>query len=160
MFYDLGSGSGRMVAAAALLHPGLRRCAGIEIIGALHRVAEAVRGKMEQVRPQHRIHHQYGKSAPLPVPPKPPWCLSYSPFPPPPPPLTGDPHRIICGCPSVRLRGTMAVIAGRQRGESISAMGTSWRQGLMPCRTSSPFNSFLRMPTRNLAGSPMMTPTR
>ncbi len=49
VFYDLGSGSGRMVASTALLHPQLRRCAGIEIIGALHEVAEAVRLKMRKV---------------------------------------------------------------------------------------------------------------
>mmetsp|Transcript_32613 Transcript_32613/g.83326 ORF Transcript_32613/g.83326 Transcript_32613/m.83326 type:complete len:236 (+) Transcript_32613:243-950(+) len=48
-FYDLGSGSGRMVHYTALLHPSLRRCVGIEIIGALHDVAISVAAKHLQM---------------------------------------------------------------------------------------------------------------
>eukprot|EP00192_Tetraselmis_astigmatica_P019406 CAMPEP_0117680238 /NCGR_PEP_ID=MMETSP0804-20121206/18241_1 /TAXON_ID=1074897 /ORGANISM="Tetraselmis astigmatica, Strain CCMP880" /LENGTH=218 /DNA_ID=CAMNT_0005489713 /DNA_START=292 /DNA_END=949 /DNA_ORIENTATION=+ len=48
VFYDLGSGSGRMVVSAALLYPELKRCGGIEIIRGLHDVAQLVKSKMEQ----------------------------------------------------------------------------------------------------------------
>ena len=39
VFVDLGSGCGRPIVAAALLHKGFRRLIGIEILGGLHQMA-------------------------------------------------------------------------------------------------------------------------
>lgn len=41
VFYDLGSGTGRGVVAAALLH-GFDRCVGVEVLGGLHEAAVRV----------------------------------------------------------------------------------------------------------------------
>lgn len=44
---DLGSGTGRLVLAAALSCPGLRRCWGIELLGGLHEAAERTRAQLQ-----------------------------------------------------------------------------------------------------------------
>ena len=40
-FTDIGAGAGRLVFAAAALHPGFRLCRGLEILPSIHQVAEA-----------------------------------------------------------------------------------------------------------------------
>ena len=40
-FTDIGAGAGRLVFAAAALHPGFRFCRGLEILPSIHQVAEA-----------------------------------------------------------------------------------------------------------------------
>jgi SAM-dependent methyltransferase len=40
VFVDIGSGAGRLVFAAAALHPTLRNCRGVELLEGLHRSAE------------------------------------------------------------------------------------------------------------------------
>jgi hypothetical protein len=40
VFVDMGSGAGRLVFAAAALHPGMRQCRGIELLAGLHAAAE------------------------------------------------------------------------------------------------------------------------
>lgn len=40
VFCDIGSGTGRLVLAAAALHPGFRQCRGIELLNSIHVVAE------------------------------------------------------------------------------------------------------------------------
>ena len=47
VFLDIGSGTGRLVMAAAALHPGWKLCRGIEILPAISNVAE---GKLEACR--------------------------------------------------------------------------------------------------------------
>lgn len=51
VFYDLGSGTGRAVVAAALLH-GFERCVGFEVLRGLHEAAVRVRDRWDtDVRP-------------------------------------------------------------------------------------------------------------
>ena len=40
-FTDIGAGAGRLVFAAAALHPGFKLCRGLEILPSIHQVAEA-----------------------------------------------------------------------------------------------------------------------
>ena len=40
-FTDIGAGAGRLIFAAAALHPGFKLCRGIEILPSIHHVAEA-----------------------------------------------------------------------------------------------------------------------
>ena len=41
VFTDVGAGAGRLVFAAAALHPGFKLCRGLEILPSIHQVAEA-----------------------------------------------------------------------------------------------------------------------
>lgn len=55
-FLDIGSGAGRLVLAAALLHPGVwGNCHGIEISSPLHDAAIAARVAFEDLQPQPPI---------------------------------------------------------------------------------------------------------
>lgn len=42
VFLDIGSGAGRLVVAAAALHPNWKECRGIEILSCLHKIAEEI----------------------------------------------------------------------------------------------------------------------
>lgn len=44
IFYDLGSGTGKMVYAAAIVH-SFQRCVGVELLGKLHRIAVSLKYK-------------------------------------------------------------------------------------------------------------------
>ena len=46
-FYDLGSGSGKGVIAAALIHP-FKKCIGIELLNSLYNISEENRKKYEE----------------------------------------------------------------------------------------------------------------
>jgi hypothetical protein len=45
IFYDLGSGAGKGVIAASLLHP-FDRCTGIEFLESLHKMSLELKGKV------------------------------------------------------------------------------------------------------------------
>lgn len=58
VFYDLGSGSGRVVIAAALLFP-FARCCGIEILTSLHGIAEMIKDEYQRffASPVIEVYH-------------------------------------------------------------------------------------------------------
>jgi hypothetical protein len=53
VFCDIGSGTGRLVLAAAALHPGFRSCRGIELLHSIHVVAEE---SLEKCHVDHEKH--------------------------------------------------------------------------------------------------------
>ena len=64
VFVDIGSGTGRLVLAAAALHPGWKRCRGIEVLKGIHAVAEDT---LKQCRPHAPIEAEEDEEIWVPV---------------------------------------------------------------------------------------------
>ena len=58
-FTDIGAGAGRLVFAAAALHPGFKLCRGLEILPSIHQVA---RGNLEKCRVSKRDSTSFSSS--------------------------------------------------------------------------------------------------
>ena len=58
VFVDIGSGTGRLVLAAAALHPGWKLCRGIEVLKGIHAVAEGTLQKCRHDAPAQPVQKE------------------------------------------------------------------------------------------------------